>query len=428
MKHFNHSPTRTAPTLTPRTAMANAATNRGARVLQRLRRRQPRARPCGGRALRHCPRPGQRPSSCRTSSATTPRCPKKFMPAPGATHYVAPSKYTQIAYVLGFGGHGEAEADGVAVTRVEELLDSVDMPRSLAEAGIARADFHAALRDLRAHRLSPIPACPARPAHPARLGAARAARGRLRRPVSVRPALPHPSRRRRRRARPRRRLGMARQAAADGIATLCATPHIRHDHASIAGARRPRRPTCSERRAARACRVQVAPGGEVAEPVAPDLDDARAARRRRSAAAGAGSCSSRARAAVGLARGRGRRAGARGACAALVAHPERHLVGGPRRPPRGARAPRRARAGHRRDAPDRRRGRADDARAGRRGLVHVLGSDAHSSRAGRRWHWPAPAPSGRGSPLLRPTVTGSRGGARGDRRAASRSSRRRPAA
>jgi len=74
--------------------------------------------------------------------------PKKFMPAPGATHYVAPRKYAQMAYVLGLGGHGEAGRRERLFARVERLLDAVDMPRSLADVAIARGDFDAALPDL----------------------------------------------------------------------------------------------------------------------------------------------------------------------------------------------------------------------------------------------------------------------------------------
>ena len=74
--------------------------------------------------------------------------PRKFMPSPGATHYVAPHKYAQMAYVLGLGGHGEEDRRGRLFDAVDALLDAVDMPRSLAAVGIARADFEAALPDL----------------------------------------------------------------------------------------------------------------------------------------------------------------------------------------------------------------------------------------------------------------------------------------
>src|SRR5207344_3015873 len=59
--------------------------------------------------------------------------PRKFMPSPGATHYVAPAKYAQMAYVLGLGGHGEPERRERLFARVEDLLDELDMPRSLAD-------------------------------------------------------------------------------------------------------------------------------------------------------------------------------------------------------------------------------------------------------------------------------------------------------
>jgi acetaldehyde dehydrogenase / alcohol dehydrogenase len=74
--------------------------------------------------------------------------PRKFMPSPGATHYVAPAKYTQMAYVLGLGGHGETGRREQLFARVEALLDVVEMPRSLAELGVSRAEFDAALPDL----------------------------------------------------------------------------------------------------------------------------------------------------------------------------------------------------------------------------------------------------------------------------------------
>jgi acetaldehyde dehydrogenase/alcohol dehydrogenase len=75
--------------------------------------------------------------------------PSKFMPAPGATHYVAPEKYAQMAWVIGL-GHGETEADRRErlFTTVDGLLADVGIPRSMAEFGVAREDFEAALPDL----------------------------------------------------------------------------------------------------------------------------------------------------------------------------------------------------------------------------------------------------------------------------------------
>jgi acetaldehyde dehydrogenase / alcohol dehydrogenase len=74
--------------------------------------------------------------------------PRKFMPAPGYTAYVAPEKYAQIAWIVGFGGRTPEERCERLFARVEELLETVGMPRSLQEAGIGRAEFDAALPDL----------------------------------------------------------------------------------------------------------------------------------------------------------------------------------------------------------------------------------------------------------------------------------------
>lgn len=74
--------------------------------------------------------------------------PSKFMPAPGYSHYVAPEKYAQGAWILGIGGRDEADRREQLFARVDELLDVVEMPRSLAELGIARDVFEAAIPDL----------------------------------------------------------------------------------------------------------------------------------------------------------------------------------------------------------------------------------------------------------------------------------------
>ncbi len=74
--------------------------------------------------------------------------PSKFMPAPGYTHYVAPEKYAQMGWVLGVGGPGESNRRDRFFARVDDLLAEVGMPRSLAEAGVSREDFDAALPDL----------------------------------------------------------------------------------------------------------------------------------------------------------------------------------------------------------------------------------------------------------------------------------------
>jgi len=74
--------------------------------------------------------------------------PSKFMPAPGYTAYVAPEKYAQIAWIIGLGGRTEEERRERLFRRIEDLLDSVGMPRSLEAAGVAREEFEEALPEL----------------------------------------------------------------------------------------------------------------------------------------------------------------------------------------------------------------------------------------------------------------------------------------
>lgn len=174
--------------------------------------------------------------------------------------------------------------------------------------------------------------------------------------------------------------GMARQAAADGIEAICATPHIRHDHdvriEEVAG----RVDALNRRLREERIPVEVLPGGEVAETALEGLSEGELAK---------------------LALGRGRwvlleaapgplgdelarrverlaEAGHR----ALIAHPERHgsadvyerlaaLV------ERGALVQATADFFLREGMADGMRGLAE------RGLVHVVASDAHSSHGGR---------------------------------------------
>jgi acetaldehyde dehydrogenase/alcohol dehydrogenase len=74
--------------------------------------------------------------------------PTKFMPAPGYTSYVAPDKYAQMAWVHGLGGRTAEQRRERLFAAVSELLDAVGIPRSLADAGVAEADFEAALPEL----------------------------------------------------------------------------------------------------------------------------------------------------------------------------------------------------------------------------------------------------------------------------------------
>ena len=74
--------------------------------------------------------------------------PSKFMPAPASSAYVAPEKYAQAAWILGLGGRDEDARRERLFARVDALLQTVGMPRSLAELGIDRETFDAALPQL----------------------------------------------------------------------------------------------------------------------------------------------------------------------------------------------------------------------------------------------------------------------------------------
>jgi protein-tyrosine phosphatase len=174
--------------------------------------------------------------------------------------------------------------------------------------------------------------------------------------------------------------GLARQAAADGIEAICATPHIRHDHdvriAELAG----RVAALNAHLEEEGIPVVVLPGGEVAETAGAGLDEDELARVTLGAgrwvllepAPGALGDSLQRR--VELLAGHGRRA--------LIAHPERHLSAD-----LYERLARLVEAGALVQAT------ADfflreETAAGMRslaeaGLVHVLSSDAHSSHGGR---------------------------------------------
>ena len=111
--------------------------------------------------------------------------PRKFMPSPGATHYVAPHKYAQMAYVLGLGGHGEEDRCGRLFDAVDALLDAVDMPRSLAAVGIAARGLRGGAPRPRTGSVC-RPERPDQPADPDGLRADRAARGRVRGTLNLR--------------------------------------------------------------------------------------------------------------------------------------------------------------------------------------------------------------------------------------------------
>jgi acetaldehyde dehydrogenase/alcohol dehydrogenase len=74
--------------------------------------------------------------------------PTKFMPSPNQRAYLAHKKYAMMADLLGLGGHTLEEKVTNLITAVEQLLDELNVPRSIAALGISKEDFEAALPEL----------------------------------------------------------------------------------------------------------------------------------------------------------------------------------------------------------------------------------------------------------------------------------------
>ncbi len=74
--------------------------------------------------------------------------PTKFMPSPNTRAYVAHKKYAVIADLLGLGGHTVEEKVSKLVTAIEQLLDRLEVPRSIADLGITKEQFERAMPDL----------------------------------------------------------------------------------------------------------------------------------------------------------------------------------------------------------------------------------------------------------------------------------------
>jgi protein-tyrosine phosphatase len=176
-------------------------------------------------------------------------------------------------------------------------------------------------------------------------------------------------------------VAMARQAQADHIAAICATPHIRHDHEVHIPELAARLAEVKAAVSEAGCTTRILPGGELATTALDGLDDDELAAVSLGGAGrwillepAPGPLDERLDAAVDELRTRGFRS--------LIAHPERHLA-----PDLVARlraliargAIVQATAAFVTD---------EAARPGmlalaRAGVLHVLASDAHSSRAGR---------------------------------------------
>jgi protein-tyrosine phosphatase len=175
-------------------------------------------------------------------------------------------------------------------------------------------------------------------------------------------------------------VAMARQAAADGIEVICATPHIRHDHDVRIGELADRVGALNEELRRQGVPVRVATGGEVAETALVGLD---AVELRQVALGGGrwvllepapGPLSDTLEAAVDSLAASG--------MGSVIAHPERHLSDDllerlTRLIERGALVQATAEyLAHPETAP----GMATMAA---HGVIHVLGSDAHSAAFGR---------------------------------------------
>jgi acetaldehyde dehydrogenase/alcohol dehydrogenase len=74
--------------------------------------------------------------------------PTKFMPSPNLRAYIAHKKYAMVADLLGLGGDTIAEKVKNLVSATEQLLDRLEIPRSIADLGISEEEFERAMPDL----------------------------------------------------------------------------------------------------------------------------------------------------------------------------------------------------------------------------------------------------------------------------------------
>lgn len=74
--------------------------------------------------------------------------PAKFMPSPYTQGYVAHKKYATVADLLNLGGQTIEEKVAKLIEAVEQLLDRLEFPRSVAELGITREEFERAIPEM----------------------------------------------------------------------------------------------------------------------------------------------------------------------------------------------------------------------------------------------------------------------------------------
>jgi acetaldehyde dehydrogenase/alcohol dehydrogenase len=74
--------------------------------------------------------------------------PTKFMPSANQRGYTAHKKYALVADLLGLAGDTIEEKVKSLVSATEQLLDRLEIPRSIADLGISEPEFERAVPDL----------------------------------------------------------------------------------------------------------------------------------------------------------------------------------------------------------------------------------------------------------------------------------------
>lgn len=74
--------------------------------------------------------------------------PTKFMPSPYTQGYTAHTKYATFADLLGLSGSSIEEKVTNLIRAIEQLLDKLGFPKSIAELGISREEFERAIPEL----------------------------------------------------------------------------------------------------------------------------------------------------------------------------------------------------------------------------------------------------------------------------------------